>query len=244
MTLDQIEAVLFDMGGTLVDYPLPSPPAIVARCLHGAISFLVQSEEDLPPRAAAVPGPDTAHRLRRPAAPDAPIAHRAMTGLRRIIRSVSGQTLPQMAEACVRPVLAKGRLYDDALPTLRALKSRGYRLALVSNTPWGTPDYLWQQQAQRFGVGPLMERRLFSSDVGVRKPDPRIFLEALSGLGTRPEHALFVGDTPHEDVAGAKAAGMTAALLVRGPVPPTAAQHPGDFRIARLTELLDRLPGR
>jgi putative hydrolase of the HAD superfamily len=243
VALGPIEAVLFDMGGTLVDYPLPSSPAMVARCLNGAIAFLVRPEEELPLRAASIPGPEAVRHRRRPGA-DTPVAHRAMTGLRRIIRSVSGRTLPQMAEACVRPVLARGRLYDDALPTLQALKSRGYRLGLVSNTPWGTPDYLWQQQAERFGVASFLEVRLFSSDVGVRKPDPRIFLEALRGLGARPERALFVGDTPHEDVAGAKAVGMTAALLARGPVPPTAAQHPGDFRIARLTELLDRLPGR
>jgi HAD superfamily hydrolase (TIGR01549 family) len=167
-----------------------------------------------------------------------------MIALRRVIRGVSGRTIPEIAEACVRPLMAKGRAYDDTLPALRELRDRGYRLGLVSNTPWGTPDYLWEQQVERFGLVPLLEVRLFSSDVGVRKPHPRIFLAALERLGMPPERALFVGDTPHEDTAGARGVGMRTALLVRGRRPATDAAHPADLYVTRLTDLLDHLPRR
>ena len=49
---------------------------------------------------------------------------------------------------------------------------------------------------------------VFSSEVGVRKPDPRIFRRALDALGVEPENALFVGDRLYEDVLGAARAGM------------------------------------
>lgn len=196
------------MGGTLVDYPLPSPPALVARCLRGAFSFLVRPEGERLPPAATVPAPEVARRRRRRAGPETAIAHRAAIAMRRMIRAVSGQTLPQIAEACLRPIVTDGRTYADTLSTLRAFRERGYRLGLVSNTPWGTPDYLWEQQTGKFGLAAFLEVRLFSSEVGVRKPNPRIFLEALGRLGVPPARALFVGDTPAEDIAGAVRAGM------------------------------------
>jgi len=50
---------------------------------------------------------------------------------------------------------------------------------------------------------------VFSSEVGFRKPDPRIFERALEALGVAPENALFVGDRLYEDVRGAGELGMT-----------------------------------
>lgn len=242
MALEQVDAVLFDMGGTLVDYPLPSPPALVARCLRGAFSFLVRPEGERLPPAATVPAPEVARRRRRRAGPETAIAHRAAIAMRRMIRAVSGQTLPQIAEACLRPIVTDGRAYADTLSTLRALRERGYRLGLVSNTPWGTPDYLWEQQTGKFGLAAFLEVRLFSSEVGVRKPNPRIFLEALGRLGVPPARALFVGDTPAEDIAGAVRAGMRAALVVRGERFPDACRCPADLRISSLQDLLEHLP--
>lgn len=242
MALDQVEAVLFDMGGTLVDYPLPSRPALVARCVRGAVSFLIRPEGELPPPAARVPAPGVAHERRRRAGPETALAHRAAVALRRVIRAVSGRTLPQIAEACLRPIVIDGRAYGDTLTTLRALLERGYRLGLVSNTPWGTPDYLWEQQAEKFGLAGLLEVRLFSSDIGVRKPDPRIFLEALRRLGVPPARALFVGDAPAEDIGGAAGVGMRTALVVRSGRFPDACRHPPDLCISGLQELLDHLP--
>jgi putative hydrolase of the HAD superfamily len=50
---------------------------------------------------------------------------------------------------------------------------------------------------------------VFSSEVGFRKPDPRIFERVLEALGVAPENALFVGDRLYEDVRGAGELGMT-----------------------------------
>jgi putative hydrolase of the HAD superfamily len=237
-----IEAVLFDLGGTLVDYPLPSWPVTAGRCLEGVYAFLVRPDEERPPPAADLPGPDEARVRRQRAARDTAAAHRAMVAVRRMVRSLSGSTLPHMAEACARPLFVEGRLYDDALPAIRALKDRGYRLGLVSNTPWGTPEYLWESQLDRFDLTDHFEVRLFSSAIGYRKPDPRIFRAALARLGVPAERALFIGDRPRTDVAGASRVGMRTALVVRPGGPRRRSLARADLSIGSLAELLDHLP--
>jgi len=239
---DDITAVLFDLGGTLVDYPVPPWPLLAGQCLEGVYAHLVRPEGELPPPAAPVPGPEEARRLRRPPRADAALAHRAMMAVRRIVRSLSGYTLPHMAEACARPLVAEGRLFDDALPTLGRLRERGYRLGLISNTPWGTPDYLWQSQLRRFGLPACLDVSVFSSAVGFRKPDPRLFREALERLGVPAARALFVGDDPRADVGGAQAAGLHAALLLRPGRTLLRSAPPPHLCIATLAELLDALP--
>jgi len=238
----EIEAILFDLGGTLVDYPAPRWPEALLRCVKGAYAYLVRPEHEQPPPVAAVPDPREAAARRPTPAPGSPPAHRIMLALRRMVRSLSGRSLPRMAEACARPLLAESRLYDDAMPVLLALEARGYRLGLVSNTPWGTPDYLWESQVERFHLTPHFPVRCFSSVIGFQKPDRRIFEAALERLGVPAARTLFVGNDPEADMAGAAGAGMRTAYVRRG-LPPPKADPPADICIDALTELLDRLPG-
>jgi FMN phosphatase YigB (HAD superfamily) len=242
--LTSIEAVLFDLGGTLVDYPVPKWPTMVGQCASGVYGYLVKPESQRPPPAAAVPGPAEAHARRPPARPDTALPHRVMTGLRRMVRSLSGRTLPRIAEACARPLVAPGHLFEDALPTLRALKDRGYRLGLISNTPWGTPEYLWVGQLKRFALAGYFEVALFSSVAGIRKPDARLFLAALSRLGVPAQRCLFVGDNPEADIAGAQHVGIHTALLARPGARWSMAGPAPDLRLESLLELLDHLPRR
>jgi putative hydrolase of the HAD superfamily len=244
MTFTGIQAVLFDFGGTLADYAVPAWPRAIVRCAEGVYGFLVRPAEELHPPAASIPPPEEAHAARGIARPDHPVPHRVALGLRRIVRSVSGRTLPAIAEACARPIMATGRLYDDALPTLEALCARGYRLGLVSNTPWGTPPYLWEKQVERFGLTDLLEARAFSSAIGRRKPDPAAFRDVLARLDVAPDQAVFVGDTPEEDIAGARAAGMRTVLLVRGHPPADETSSLPDAVIPALPALLSLLPGK
>jgi HAD superfamily hydrolase (TIGR01549 family) len=238
----EIEAVLFDLGGTLVDYPAPSLPLMAARCLKGTYAYLVRPEHEQPLPVATVPGPQEAAARRTSPSPGTHPAHRIMLALRRMVRGLSGRSLPRMAEACARPLLAESRLYDDAMPAVLALEGRGYRLGIVSNTPWGTPEYLWESQVERFRLAPHFPVRCFSSVVGFQKPDRRIFEVALGRIGVPAARTLFVGNDPVADVAGAAGVGMRTAYIRRG-LPPPKVDPPADICIDTLTELLDRLPG-
>ena len=89
---------------------------------------------------------------------------------------------------------------------LEALRDRGLKTGLISNG-FDPPD-LVRAELARLGVAQLLDVIVMSGDAGARKPDPAIFRYALEQLGVAPEHALMVGDSVPNDIAGAKAIGM------------------------------------
>ena len=99
--------------------------------------------------------------------------------------------------------------YDDALPTLRALKARGRKLALISNVGVDVRGVL-----VRGGMGDLFDAVILSFEVGSVKPQRSIFQLALDALGVPPGRALMVGDNAHDD-AGAAHLGIRTLLLPR-----------------------------
>jgi putative hydrolase of the HAD superfamily len=94
----------------------------------------------------------------------------------------------------------------DVRPTLLALRGRGLKLGLVSNTAW--PAAIQAPDLERFGLLDLLECRFYSCEVGWEKPAPQIFLTALDCMGLSPEEVAFVGDFLRYDVAGARRVGM------------------------------------
>lgn len=96
----------------------------------------------------------------------------------------------------------------DVLTTLGELRQRSYRLGLVSNLTL-RPN-LVREDLERLGIAQHLEAAVFSSEVGFRKPDPRIFREALERLKAEPSVTVFVGDRLFDDINGARAVGMRA----------------------------------
>ena len=110
--------------------------------------------------------------------------------------------------------------------------ARHYRLGLVSNF-----DHAPTARAilTQHGVERWFDVLLISDDFGRCKPHPSIFLEALRRLDATPAEALFVGDTPLDDIAGAQAAGLDVAWINRdGAAPPEPAPT---YTLRELTEL-------
>jgi putative hydrolase of the HAD superfamily len=99
---------------------------------------------------------------------------------------------------------------EDAVATVRALKTSGRRLGVVSNAEGRV-----ERDLNGAGFEGLFETVVDSHLVGVEKPDPEIFRIAMERMGVNPETAIFLGDVPSVDVAGARAAGLTAVLLDR-----------------------------
>ncbi len=94
---------------------------------------------------------------------------------------------------------------------LRSLAAAGLRLSVTSNSDGNVADHLrrheWVQVGDH-GPGVPVEVITDSGNVGVGKPDPRVFQATIDGLGLPPERILHVGDSVHFDVAGAAAVGM------------------------------------
>ncbi len=124
-------------------------------------------------------------------------------------------------------------LSEDALPTLQSLKSRGYRLALLTN--W---DKRIRSLSTEIGLDLLFESIFISSEIGFEKPDRRIFSHVEMKMGLQPTNLLHIGDNPLRDADGAINAGWNALIL------DPENQNPGYYRITRLDELLSLLPNR
>ncbi len=90
---------------------------------------------------------------------------------------------------------------------LEALRERGLKLALVSNT--ASPRWLLEPILERQGLVDRLDTIVLSSEVGKRKPHPAIFERALGELAVEPDEALFVGDRLGADVLGASRIGMS-----------------------------------
>jgi putative hydrolase of the HAD superfamily len=103
------------------------------------------------------------------------------------------------------------RAFDDAAPALAQLRALGLRLVCVSNWDVSLPEVL-----TRCGLDGALDAVVTSAEAGSRKPDPAIFQPALRLAGCSAAEALYVGDTPAEDVVGARAAGIPALLIDRG----------------------------
>jgi len=102
------------------------------------------------------------------------------------------------------------RLFPDAEPCLVALRHTA-RLAVLSN---GDQEQQ-EEKVSRTGLRPYLDTVLTSDQLGVAKPDPRIFELACSGLGVRRQSAVYVGDQLEVDALAATAAGVRGIWLNR-----------------------------
>lgn len=119
-------------------------------------------------------------------------------------------------------------VFDEVLPVLRALKENGLCLGVISD---------WQKGLRYFceelGLGVYLDVVVASGEVGCQKPDPRLFEIARGRMKIPAQEILHVGDRL-ADIEGARAAGFSAALLVRAGEPAT-----GEVPVIRnLRELL------
>ena len=99
----------------------------------------------------------------------------------------------------------------DVVPTLIALRDRGYELGIISN---GRSIKQWEKLI-RLRLHHLFHTVVISEDVGAEKPDTKIFHAALKQLNVKPEQAIYVGDRPETDVLGANKAGLISVRIIK-----------------------------
>jgi putative hydrolase of the HAD superfamily len=126
-------------------------------------------------------------------------------------------------------------LWEDSIPTLRELRARGLRTAIVSNC-----DHSTRPIVDELGLEREADAVVLSFEVGVAKPDPGIYWAALDALDARPEEAVFVDDQAAY-CEGAEAIGIRSFLILRDDAnPPEGISAPGDRVVLHdLRSLLD-----
>lgn len=154
--------------------------------------------------------------------------HRALTTCGR-----TDESLTKLAtDAHARYTRDACALYDDAVEMLQRVGNRSLR-AVVTN---GASDT--QREKLRWSD---LERQVdavfISGEHGIAKPDPAIFRIALDQLAVAAGDAWHVGDSLHTDVAGARAAGLTAVWLNRSGTKRAGTDPRPDIEIRSLTEL-------
>jgi FMN phosphatase YigB (HAD superfamily)/sugar phosphate isomerase/epimerase len=140
------------------------------------------------------------------------------------------------------------RIYQvlpDAKETILGLFRAGYRLGLVSNT---TSSVEAPNLLDELSVSGCFEAVVLSCQVGIRKPRPEILLEATRCMGIQPERCAYIGNLPDRDVAAARSAGFGFTVILRDPQKPVlSSADPAlipDHFIDNLKDLLAIFPAR
>jgi putative hydrolase of the HAD superfamily len=181
-----IEAVLFDWNNTLVQFTWDDDLVIAA---HRAA--LGRDDAEFTARWRALILGD---------APKRPYAD--------LLRELGVEETDAFIEAeheAWRPAYAA---LGSAGALLDALRARGIKTGVVANS-WPDPGRVLRADAEALGLLELLDVMVCSEEIGVAKPDPKIFLHALRTIDVEPEAAMFVGDGLVNDVQGAANVGMT-----------------------------------
>ena len=240
--MSSIEAVFFDVGGTLVEV---SPS--VGHVYAGACARLGASVEP----AAIQSAFDQAWVALSADVPPGADRYRIFEGGE---RAWWERLSAQAFEACgvarehrphvedLRAVFAKAdawRIYPDVHDALAALSRAGIRLGVISNWDSRLPALL-----RTLELSEPFEAIVHSAAAGYEKPHPEIFRAALSALGVSARASAHVGDRLEEDYEGARRAGLVGVLLQREDTSWRAgggAPGPHPDRVADLRELVERV---
>ena len=130
------------------------------------------------------------------------------------------------------------RLFDDVQEILAAAGRARVPLALITN---GASDDQ-REKLRALGIEQCFGGIVISGEVGVAKPDPAAFAIALDALAVGPQGVWHVGDNLATDVAGARAAGLTAVWLNRTGRLRSEQEPAPDIEIRSLSELTPLLP--
>jgi putative hydrolase of the HAD superfamily len=224
----RIDTLFLDAGGVIVFPNWRRVSAVLAD--HGLHAT---------PDALAAGEPHVRRRLDEPALiSSAPDEKRGRQYFDLVFEAAGVGLSPQRDAALdeLRAYHAEHNLWEsvppDVVPALERVRRLGIQIAVVSNAN-GTLC----AKLERLGLAECVDCVIDSAELGIEKPDPRIFERALERLGAAREGTLHVGDIYHVDVVGARAAGLRAMLL--DPLDLYGA-YPCE-RVASLDELVTRL---
>ncbi len=226
----RIRAITLDLDDTL----WPVWPTIQ----HAENALRDWLDTHAPAAAALARQADTARRARQQTLAHFPdkahdLGHVRRESIRQLLAWAGDPT--DLAEPAFDVFLAARQrvcLFDDALPALTRLAAR-YPLVALSN---GNAD------VHRVGLGAVFRDAVGAAQVGVAKPDPRIFAAGAQAAGVPESAVLHIGDDAHLDGAGALAAGMQMAWINRRDEPwPPALGRPPQVVVGDLLALCETL---
>jgi putative hydrolase of the HAD superfamily len=234
-----LEAVLFDYGHTLIYFD-ERPHAQLVEAYEKINHLLAQTlQRSVPAAQILIEKVSKAvdDEIQRDYAAGRPeeveIAGIYDTALRGLGLELQPELIERIMEMEQEGWLNSVHVGPDVVSTLGYLKGLGLRLAIVSNAAYLSRLMIGQLTA--LGLRHYFDGVTFSSEVGLRKPHPEIYADALKKVQVEATNALFVGDRVREDIQGPQQLGMRAVLTREW----RQEDDPGiaDFVIQRLGEL-------
>lgn len=221
-----LKAVLFDLDDTLIDwseFDQDQWPTLERHHLSGVHEFLKAEGHPVNDLDAYV------HEYRTR------LVHAWQEARGSMIAPHMGEILLQASEASGVPqgVLDTLRIleayqwvapntvtaFPDALELLPMLHAHGIKVGIVTNAY--QPMWIRDIEVKAHGIIDFFpDCRISAADIGYLKPHPAIFQAALECVGAEADEAIFVGDNPEADVAGAQASGIKAVLRIPRRTPP------------------------
>jgi len=241
-----IDAILFDLGETLIHWGSIDRQRVFLRAAHRTYDLWAQRQQRMP----------DFHRyymhqwfalhwghLKQV------VLRREMNAMRYLERACRKLWLMapdpffrELAWQWYQPLAEIATIEPGTHDLLESLSRRGYRLAIVSNT--FVPGAVLDRHLASLDLLPFFPQRIYSCDIGYRKPDRRIFSHALQRVGVSADRAVFVGDLYPTDVRGAQRAGLHAVWKRPAHDQPTRRRPASTPAITQLQELptaIDRL---
>jgi putative hydrolase of the HAD superfamily len=207
-----IEAVLFDLGDTIIDFGVGRREAEILFRQGARLTYryLAARRKNLPRFEQYF---QIHYRYMRRAWLWSKVSRRDFSYADVLARAaeilqikVGEEELTTLSLLWYQPIGDASHVDSGVNGMLQQLQNAGTKLAIVSNT--FVPPHCLDRHLHEEGLLDFFPVRIYSSSVRYRKPHPRIFEMALSEVGVPAERALFIGDLLATDIAGAKRAGM------------------------------------
>jgi putative hydrolase of the HAD superfamily len=226
----EIDAVLFDWGGTLT----PFNPIDLLE-IWGASAVVLAPERPAELAAALVTAELALWQQTRDTMASFTTEQLVQRAAGELGIDIDPATYP-LAIAAYRQQWAPHVIArQHAVDVVRDLRARGLRTGVLSNTNW---PRTWHDEALAAdGLLDLFDATVYTSELTHMKPHPSAFEALLGAVGTTAERAVFVGDRRYDDIGGAQALGMRTVWIRNDAVPGHDVQP--DATIEELPELLD-----
>ncbi|MDR0402499.1 MAG: HAD family hydrolase [Treponema sp.] len=211
--MEGIRGVGFDLDGTLyANYKL-NIRLVPFVFRHWALAGAFAGARSLLHKAAAKERAGAARILPEDGDPPPESFYDAQAALVAKRLAINAETAKELVDRLVyrdwAEYFARITPFPHAAETLIFLKASGFRLGLLS-------DFPPRRKLELLGLDDLFDAVFSTEEFGALKPNPAPFEKLAGAMGLSPGEILYVGNSPRYDIAGAKRAGMKAALLRRG----------------------------
>lgn len=210
-----MKAVLFDLGHTLINYhndwkdPERRAVANVARRVCDASPDGVTPDQVSEHLLELL---DQGRKVKLEQHLEIPLMDVLGNCFHRFAIEEDEELMEQSLEEFYAVLLEHREIVPGTKEMLQFVKDNDFLIGLVSDVAWGLPSYFPQRDMRHYQIHEYFDDLVFSTDVGLRKPNPKIFKIALSNLGASADCSYYVGNNLQADVLGALNVGMIAVL--------------------------------